>query len=672
MKIKGKILSVVLLGVLASSVGIGWATYWFAEKAITAEVTSSLRGEAEMSARNTDSWLRLVGSAVRSWAVDDMFIELAQRQDSARTEVACKEIEEMLGGYKGFEQLFVMDAKGTVIASGFRNIVGKINLGDRGYFKENQAGKMSISPVVLSKTTGNYIFCVSAPMLSGGKFVGAVAVAVDFNTFSRDFVESIHCGKTGYAYMLNAEGLVISHPKKALILKQNANDFEWGREMMASPSGVKFYDWYGVDKVNGFATVDLTGWKLGITTDTSEFLGAVHQLRRICVVLVCFALLLSALLVAPTVSSMVRPLRLLTASANHLALGDVGAVEANRGALDKVKLRRDEIGAIAQSFDRLSGYLGGNAAVAGKIAAGDLGVQVEARSAEDVLGNALVGMVGNLRAMVGDVTAAAASVANNAGQVSDSSQELSQGATEQAASIEEISSSVTEIGAQTANNADNALEAQHVSAAAATAASGGGARMEEMLRSMKEISSSSEMIAKIIKVIDDIAFQTNLLALNAAVEAARAGRHGKGFAVVADEVRNLAGRCAKAAAETTELIEDSRRKVAAGEGIAEQTAKAFEEISRDISKTAGIVDQIARYSKEQSEGVSQISQGLNQIDTVTQRNTASAEETAAAAAELLGEAGRLQQLLSGFSLGDGRGRSESSLDAASADRLRLN
>lgn len=235
-------------------------------------------------------------------------------------------------------------------------------------------------------------------------------------------------------------------------------------------------------------------------------------------------------------------------------------------------------------------------------------------------------------------------------QISDATQSLSQGATEQASSLEEISSSMSEISSQIKANAENASTAQNLSIDARSAAESGNKRMDEMMIAMGEIDGASKQIAKIIKVIDDIAFQTNLLALNAAVEAARAGSHGKGFAVVADEVRNLAGRSAKAAKETADLIESSVSKVGNGINIANETSQSFKNIVNGIIKTTDLVGEIAAASNEQAQGASQIGQGLSQIDSVTQQNTANAEETASAAKELRGQAEALQNEVQRFKL----------------------
>ena len=291
---------------------------------------------------------------------------------------------------------------------------------------------------------------------------------------------------------------------------------------------------------------------------------------------------------------------------------------------------------------------------ADRIADGDLATEV-VTSTGDELGDAAASfeiMRQRIREVLVEINHGADQVAAGAQNVSDASVALSQGASEQAASVEQLSASISEIASQTASNAQNAEKANELTVGTRSRAEMGNQEMQEMLAAMEEINASSVNISKIIKVIDEIAFQTNILALNAAVEAARAGQHGKGFAVVAEEVRNLAARSAKAAKETTDMIEGSMEKVEAGRGIAHKTAQALSEIVGDVASVADIVASIAKAANEQKLALEQINQGVQQVSQVVQSNSSTSEEAATASQHLSAQADSMKANVGKFRLGN--------------------
>jgi len=319
-----------------------------------------------------------------------------------------------------------------------------------------------------------------------------------------------------------------------------------------------------------------------------------------------------------------------------------------RGKLDsRLNLdQSDEVGRLAKAMDAFADNLQDEILTAfQKLAEGDFTFK-----AQGLIREPLARANAGLNEVMAQIQLASEQIASGSDQVASTSQCLSQGATEQASSMEQISASMNQMASQTSQNAGNATQASRLAAEARASAQRGNEQMKEMVAAMAEINASGQSISKIIKVIDEIAFQTNLLALNAAVEAARAGQHGKGFAVVAEEVRNLAARSARAAQETSELIEGSVQKAQNGSQIATRTAESLTEIAQGISRVTDLVAEIAAASNEQSEGIGQVNQGLGQIDQVTQQNTANAEEGAAAAEELNGQARHLKEMLAGFRL----------------------
>jgi len=249
-----------------------------------------------------------------------------------------------------------------------------------------------------------------------------------------------------------------------------------------------------------------------------------------------------------------------------------------------------------------------------------------------------------LTATVVELSEGADHIASAASEVSSASQTLAQGASEQAASLEETSASSEEINSMAHKNTESAVAMSVLVGGSKAAFTKTNQQLGEMMIAMDGINESSGKIAKIIKIIDEIAFQTNILALNAAVEAARAGEAGMGFAVVADEVRSLAQRSAQAAKDTASLIEESVSKAEAGKVKLESVVGSIQQISGEFAGLAVLVDEVSHGSREQTTGIDQIGKTLSQMEQLTQTTAASAEESAAAAEELNAQSEALKEL----------------------------
>jgi methyl-accepting chemotaxis protein len=293
-------------------------------------------------------------------------------------------------------------------------------------------------------------------------------------------------------------------------------------------------------------------------------------------------------------------------------------------------------------------------ALAGRVAAGDLTADIQARSRDEtgLLIAALGDMNDKLAKLVSNVRGSVHNISTASQQIASGNADLSQRTEEQASSLEETASSMEELTSTVKQSAENARQANQLAAGASETAVKGGKVVGEVVSTMSGISESSKKIADITGVIDGIAFQTNILALNAAVEAARAGEQGRGFAVVASEVRTLAQRSAAAAKEIKALITDSVRKVEDGTELVNEAGKTMEEIVTAVKRVTDIIAEITAAAQEQSSGIEQVNQAVMQMDQVTQQNAALVEEAAAAADSMQQQAQVLSKAVAVFKVAE--------------------
>lgn len=323
-------------------------------------------------------------------------------------------------------------------------------------------------------------------------------------------------------------------------------------------------------------------------------------------------------------------------------------VDLENGRLDRRLglTRRDELGRMARALDNFADHMRDEVMKAfDRLAVGDFTFRADGPIREPLRkANAALSRLIQRMRQAGDQVAA------GAGEIARASQDLSHGSNRQASSLEDITGNLGETARQAKENAERAVRSTALADRLAHAAGSGKQQMHDMVTAMEQIRGATRDIARVIKMIDEIAFQTNLLALNASVEAARAGSHGKGFAVVAEEVRNLAARSARAAQETGVMIQDTLQKVEIGSGVVAGTDKALQEIGQGVAEVKSLVDEIAAASDVQADRIAHVNHEVGCIDQIIQNNASSAAEAAAAAGQLASWADELHGMLKNFRL----------------------
>ena len=325
-----------------------------------------------------------------------------------------------------------------------------------------------------------------------------------------------------------------------------------------------------------------------------------------------------------SMQQMVRYLHETAAVAERIGQGDV----------DLVVTPRSERDAFGNALVNMTHYLSDMARVADEISAGRLDAQVAPRSGADRFGHAFVSMAHSLSDLIGDIRSSADAIAVAATQLTESAQGLSEGATEEAASVTQTTGSLDVLNDSIARTVKEISQMEEVARLGASDAERSGKAMETTVAAMMSITDK-------VTAINQIADQTNLLALNAAIEAARAGQQGRGLAVVAEEVRRLADVSRRTAGEITELAARSKATVA-------QSGELIDGLVPRIRQTAAIVQAVSASSSEQVQSLDLVGRAMQQVDDVTHRNAAAAQQLGAMAEELTAQSETLQELIGRF------------------------
>ncbi len=561
---------------------------YFANRTLTVDlVTQTLALNASSIRTEASAWFSDQSVTVTSWSRQSIYKDSLDSSFLATfsLEEANKQMTKLLEDYGTLRAVGLADDQGRLVASTDADLVGK-SVRAEPFFTESLSSEVSVLSTALPWSSLGGSGSGTVFIIAHGAGSGVIFAVEDMAKFSARFIDPIRPGKTGYSFLLDAKGSVLSHPQASLV-GVDISGQPIGKAVLGTTAETVRYSWEGRDTLAAVGKIPETGWIVGVQMDEQELFAPLNRVGAIGLALNAVVLAAIAGVLIPILNRIVKSIRSMAGFVREIASGNItGTLKAET---------RDEIGVLLEATNE---------------------------------------MATRLREIVREVLSSSAKVEEASQALSSSTVELAQGANRQATATQEVSSSIEQMSANIEHNTENAVQTEKIAFAVVEDAVHGNAAVSETSIAMKQIAEKTS-------IIEEIARQTNLLALNAAIEAARAGEHGRGFAVVAMEIRKLAERSQTAAAEIGALSATSR-------SIAGNAGKLLGEMVPEIKKTADLVREISSAGREQKVGVQQIGIAVSDLDTVTQQNASAAEEISSTAENLAVQAGQLTSTMAFF------------------------
>lgn len=684
LSLMSKLLILFLLSIIIPLSVLGVLTYTNTEKIMRTSMEDNLQKILDRVKNEVDLQTNAVKEKVE--ILNKMEIVTTYADELNKGEVTKDTLQDTEKLIKDFfasisdvcEDIIIMDKKGSVIMDSENSKFIGMNNYDREYFQESITGKNVWSEVIKSKSSNEPIITYNMPLKdSSGNTQGVITTSVKLESIT-NVLSNVTVGNTGYAFMIDKDGVMLYHPIKDKILTENAiksnrNNTELYNILTSMANGEESKGTYTLDGIDKLVVYRPSGsFSIGLIIPVKEYMVGAVAIRDKTFLIAIITVILGAILAIIVSKQITKPIINLMKLMKIAENGDL-TVSADINS-------KDEIGQLSESFNNM--ILGqrntiinieqvtnvvASTSLESKAISEEMASSAETQTASteeltaaiDQMSKAIISVTDNITSMAGNVD----DITNSMREITSSSEELANNAEESSKGINEVSNVIEEINTSIERIAENSITASNESQKTVEVAEEGKAIVENTIGEMeniisvvhkvndviRELGNAAGEIGEIVEVINDIAEQTNLLSLNASIEAARAGEHGKGFAVVASAIGNLAEKSGAATKDIAKLINEIQKEVKNavkatevgasqvdnGVELVKNTGQAFDKIFHAVNNSSKLINEIASSIEEQSKANHSIMNSINKINDMSLHVSSIAEEQTACAGEAL-------------------------------------
>ena len=492
------------------------------------------------------------------------------------------------------------------------------------------------NPQVSRVDNSTLIIVFTVPIYNDANaIIGVLAAKCNASWLSAQ-IKDITVGKTGYCYILNAQGTVIAHRDESIVQNfgnsqqraqkesqfQSLAAFE-KRALQHSGAEADSYSYNGISNVASHAPIKAVNWTVIIKAPEREFMGTVNTLQTSMIVIGIMILLIALVIVFFVARAIIKPINVAVSALQNIAQGE-GDLTVRLPVVGN-----DEITDMAEYFNKTIAKIGASIQQVGvnSNTMEEIGDELASNMTETA--SAVNQISANIDGVKQQAMTQAASVTETAATIEEIVRTIKQlnGSIEtQAASVAQSSSSVEQMVANIASIGQTLGKTDEVIRSLTTATGDGKATLVTSNTVTQKIAEESGSLMEASSVIQHIASQTNLLAMNAAIEAAHAGEAGKGFAVVADEIRKLAEDSAmqgKTITATLKTLSGEIETLSASSKTVEEKFNAIFTLAEQVKEMS---TRLTEAMREQENGSKEVLTAIKSINTVTIEVQAGSEE----------------------------------------------